>query len=126
MKQATADVQQIRVTLGLPAAPEGGDLGEVPPDLIRLSLRSERRRPLIQTAAQLGVVHSYEQLPKQMVEQFESLDQGDVDRTLAGLTANAPARSSRRKPNSTPPTAISIRPSSTFATATLSLRLTGL
>ncbi len=26
-----------------------------------------------------------------MVEQFESLDHGDVDRTLAGLTANAPA-----------------------------------
>ena len=46
---------------------------------------------LIQTAAQLGVVRSYVQLPKQMVEQFESLDQGDVDRTLAGLTANAPA-----------------------------------
>ena len=62
------------------------------PISIRLSLRSERPRPLcIQTAAQLGVVHSYEQLPKQMLEQFESLDQGDVDRTLAGLTANAPA-----------------------------------
>jgi membrane fusion protein (multidrug efflux system) len=26
-----------------------------------------------------------------MVEQFESLDQGDIDRTLAGLTADAPA-----------------------------------
>ena len=30
-------------------------------------------------------------LPKQMFEQFEKLDRGDVDRTLAGLTANAPA-----------------------------------
>ena len=28
---------------------------------------------------------------RKMVEQFEKLDQGDVDRTLAGLTANAPA-----------------------------------
>jgi membrane fusion protein (multidrug efflux system) len=37
------------------------------------------------------VTHSYEQQPKQMVEQFEKLDQGDVDRTLAGLTAGAPA-----------------------------------
>jgi membrane fusion protein (multidrug efflux system) len=26
-----------------------------------------------------------------MVEQFEKLDQGDVDHTLAGLTAGAPA-----------------------------------
>src|SRR6516225_8980857 len=31
------------------------------------------------------------QQPKQMVEQFEKLDQGDIDRTLAGLTAGAPA-----------------------------------
>jgi membrane fusion protein (multidrug efflux system) len=46
---------------------------------------------LIRTAAQLGVGHSYEQLPKQMLQQFENLNRGDVDRTLAGLTANAPA-----------------------------------
>jgi membrane fusion protein, multidrug efflux system len=92
VKQATADVHQIRVALGLPAQPEGGDLGEVPPDLDQtFSSVREAQAALIQTAAQLGVVHSYEQLPKQMVEQFESLDQGDVDRTLAGLTANAPA-----------------------------------
>ena len=92
VKQATADVHQIRVSLGLPAQPEGGDLGEVPPDLDQtFSSVREAQAALIQTAAQLGVVHSYEQLPKQMVEQFESLDQGDVDRTLAGLTANAPA-----------------------------------
>ena len=31
--QAMADVHQIRVSLGLPAQPESGDLGEVPPDL---------------------------------------------------------------------------------------------
>jgi membrane fusion protein, multidrug efflux system len=92
VKQATADVHQIRVALGLPAQPEGGDLCEVPPDLDQtFSSVREAQAALIQTAAQLGVVHSYEQLPKQMVEQFESLDQGDVDRTLAGLTANAPA-----------------------------------
>ena len=46
---------------------------------------------LIRTAAQLGVGHSYEQLPKQMLQQFESLNRGDVDRSLAELTANAPA-----------------------------------
>ena len=90
--QAIADVHQIRVSLGLAAQPTSGDLGEVPPDLDQtFSSVREAQAALIQTAAQLGVVHSYEQLPKKMVEQFEKLDQGDVDRTLAGLTANAPA-----------------------------------
>ena len=91
-KQATADVHQIRVALGLAAQPESGDLGEVPPDLDEtFSSVREAQAALIETAAQLGVVHSYEQLPKQMVEQFENLDQGDIDRTLAGLTPGAPA-----------------------------------
>jgi membrane fusion protein, multidrug efflux system len=90
--QAMADVHQIRVSLGLPAQPDSGDLGEVPPDLDQtFSSVREAQAALIQTAAQLRVAHSYEQLPRQMVEQFEKLDQGDVDRTLAGLTADAPA-----------------------------------
>ncbi len=90
--QALADVHQIRVSLGLAAQPKSGDLGEVPPDLDQtFSSVREAQAALIRAAAQLGVVHSYVQLPKQMVEQFESLDHGDVDRTLAGLTANAPA-----------------------------------
>jgi membrane fusion protein, multidrug efflux system len=90
--QAMADVHQIRVSLGLPPQPESGDLGEVPPDLDQTfaSVR-EAQAALLQTAAQLGVVHSYEQLPKQMVEQFEKLDQGDINRTLAGLTPVSPA-----------------------------------
>ena len=90
--QAEADVHQIRVSLGLLAQPESGDLGEVPPDLNRtFSSVREAQAALIQTAAQLGVTHSYEQLPKEMLKQFESLDQGDVDRTLAALTDDAPA-----------------------------------
>jgi len=90
--QAMADVHQIRVSLGLASQPESGDLAEVPPDLDQtFSSVREAQAALIQTAAQLGVAHSYEQLPKQMVEQFEKLNQGDVNRTLAGLTAGAPA-----------------------------------
>ncbi len=90
--QAMADVHQIRVSLGLAEQPTSGDFGEVPPDLDQtFSSVREAQAALIQTAAQLGVVRSYEQLPKQMIEQFEKLDQGDVDRALAGLTANAPA-----------------------------------
>ena len=86
--QAMADVRQIRVSLGLAAQPESGDLAEVPPDLDQtFSSVREAQAALIQTAAQLGVAHSYEQLPKQMLEQFEERDHGDIDRTLAGLTA---------------------------------------
>jgi membrane fusion protein, multidrug efflux system len=92
VKQATADVHQIRVSLGLPAQPESGDLGDVPPDLDQtFSSVRDVQAALIRTAAQLGVGHSYEQLPKQMLKQFENLNRGDVDRTLAELTANAPA-----------------------------------
>jgi membrane fusion protein, multidrug efflux system len=90
--QALADVDQIRVSLGLPAKPESGELGEVPPDLDQtFSSVRDVQAALIRTAAQLGVGHSYEQLPKQMLQQFENLNRGDVDRTLAELTANAPA-----------------------------------
>ncbi len=74
------------------AQPESGDLGKVPPDLDQtFSSVRQAQAALIQTAAQLGVAHSYEQLPKEMLKQFESLDHGDIDRTLAGLTDNAPA-----------------------------------
>jgi membrane fusion protein (multidrug efflux system) len=90
--QALADVYQIRVSLGLPAQPANEDLGEVPPDLDQtFSSVREAQAALIQIAAQLGVTHSFEQLPKQMVQEFESRDQGDVNRTLAKLTPNVPA-----------------------------------
>ena len=90
--QAMADIHQSRVSLGLVAQPESGDLGAVPADIDQtFSSVREAQAALIQTAAQLGVAHSYEQLPKEMLKQFESLDHGDVDRTLAGLTDNAPA-----------------------------------
>jgi membrane fusion protein, multidrug efflux system len=90
--QAIADVHQIRVSLGLAAQPESGDLGEVPPDLDQtFSSVRDAQAALIQTAAQLGVVESYEQSPQQMVERFEKRAQGDIDRALASLTADAPA-----------------------------------
>jgi len=90
--QAIADVHQSRASLGLEAQPKSGNLGEVPPDIDQtFSSVREAQAALIRTAAQLGVAHSYEQLPKDMLKQFEILNQGDVDRTLAGLTANAPA-----------------------------------
>jgi membrane fusion protein, multidrug efflux system len=92
--QALADVNQIRVSLGLEAQPEdGAGLDQVPPDLDQtFSSVLQAQAELIQSAAELGVVHSYNQTPKQMLEEFYKLDpQGDVNRTFDRLAAEAPA-----------------------------------
>jgi membrane fusion protein (multidrug efflux system) len=90
LAQSLADVRQIRVSLGLPGQPEGGDLGHVPPDLDETFWSFlEAQAALIQSAAQLGVVHSFDQGPKAMLDQFERL--GDIDTTFARYAANAPA-----------------------------------
>jgi membrane fusion protein (multidrug efflux system) len=83
LTQTLAEVHQIRVSLGLPAQPDGGsDLGQVPPDLDEtFSSVLQAQAELIQSAAQLGVVHSFDQGPKAMLDQFERL--GDIDRTFA-------------------------------------------
>ena len=80
--------------MGLPAEPEnGGPLSLTPPDLDQtFSSVRQAQADLIQTAAQLGVVHSYNQTPKQMLAQFEKLDpQGNVDQTFAQLLPGTPA-----------------------------------
>jgi membrane fusion protein (multidrug efflux system) len=91
LTQALAEVYQVRVSLGLPAQPDGGgDLGQVPPDLDEtFSSVLEAQAALIQSAAQLGVVHSFDQGPKAMLDAFEKL--GDIDTTFARYAANAPA-----------------------------------
>jgi membrane fusion protein (multidrug efflux system) len=92
--QALADVNQIRVSLGLQAQPEdSADLDQVPPDLDQtFSSVLQAQAELIQTAAELGVLHSYNQTPKQMIEEFEKLDpKGDINRTFDRLAAEAPA-----------------------------------
>ena len=91
--QALADVNQIRVSLGLQAKPEdSADLDQVPPDLDQtFSSVLQAQAELIQTAAELGVLHSYEQTPTRMVEEFEKLDpKGDINRTFDRLAAEAP------------------------------------
>jgi len=89
--QAQAEVYQIRASLGLTAQPnKGEDLDHVPPDLDQtFSSILRAQADLIQSAAQLGRVHSYDQSPKQMLEEFEK--QGDIDRTFAQLASEAPA-----------------------------------
>ncbi len=92
--QALEDAHQIRVSLGLSAEPEnGGDLGEVPADLDQtFSAVRQAQSQLIESTAELGVIHSYNQTPKQMVEEFNKQNpQGDVDKILAQLVPGAPA-----------------------------------
>ncbi len=89
--ESLAEVYQVRAALGLPAQPNGGkSLDQVPPDLDQtFSSVLVAQADLIQAAAQLGVIHSVEQSPKQMLDDFEK--QGDIDRTFARLEAEAPA-----------------------------------
>jgi membrane fusion protein, multidrug efflux system len=88
--QSLAAVHQVRASLGLPPEPkQGGDLGQVPPDLDQtFSSVLQAQADLIESAAQLGVAHSFDQSPKQMVEEFEK--KGDVDRVFAKLAMEAP------------------------------------
>jgi len=87
--QALADVYQVRASLGLPAVPEGGDLAAVPPDIDQnFSSVRQAQADLIQNAAQLGIVESYDQTPQQMTERFQKL--GDIDQVFARFAANAP------------------------------------
>jgi membrane fusion protein (multidrug efflux system) len=91
--QALADVNQTRVSLGLKALSlDSPELGAVPPDLDQtFSSVREAQAALIQSAAQLGVVHSYNQTPKEMLAEFEKAGSGDIDRTFARLATEAPA-----------------------------------
>jgi membrane fusion protein (multidrug efflux system) len=92
--QAQDDIHQIRVSLGLPPEPEsGGELALVPPDLDQtFSSVRQAQAELMQTAAELGIIHSFNQTPKQMLEEFYKRDPNrDIDKILAGLVPGAPA-----------------------------------
>ena len=119
--QALADANQIRVSLGLQAQPEdSADLDQVPPDLDQtFSSVLQAQADLIQAAAELGVVHSFNQSPKQMLEQFEKLGPKASTAPSAGWPRKR-RPSSKPKPSSKPPNAISLWLNSTFAIVTLS------
>ena len=86
---ARADIRQIRASLGLPPVSDDADLGQVPPDLNQtFSSVLQAQAGLIQSAAQLGVIHSFDEAPSHMVEAFEK--QGDVNTTFERLAADAP------------------------------------
>jgi membrane fusion protein, multidrug efflux system len=86
---ALADVRQIRASLGLPPESDEADLGQVPPNLDQtFSSVLQAQAAMIQSAAQLGVIHSFDEGPRHMVEAFEK--EGDVNTTFARLAADAP------------------------------------
>ena len=93
VKVALEDIHQIRAALGLPATPANGEsLAQVPPDIDQtFSSVLQAQADLIQIAAQLGVIHSFEQTPKQMLDEFmKSAPHGDIDLLFAQLVEKAP------------------------------------
>ncbi len=92
--EALENIYQIRATLGLPEIPEhGGDLAQVPPDLDQTSSTVlQAQADLIQSAAQLGIIHSFEQTPKQMLEEFmKRAPNGNLDLLFTQLVDQAPS-----------------------------------
>ena len=93
VKVALDRIYQLRASLGLPEEPgRGQSLAYVPPDLDQTVPEVlQAQADLIQTAAQLGVLHSFEQTPKQMLDEFmKRAPHGDIDLLFAQLVEEAP------------------------------------
>ena len=88
-------VTQARVALGLPGTPPPGQkLTDVPPDLDQtFSAVREALADLLQNAAMLGIVpSSFNQTPKQVIEEFYRRDPGgDEDNIYQTIAHDAPA-----------------------------------
>lgn len=93
VQEALEAVYQIRVGLGLEAKPKSGDLTETPPNLDQeFSTVREAQMKLMQAAAQLGISQSFQNSPKQMIDQFfKSFGTEDIDVIYAELLKKAPA-----------------------------------
>jgi len=94
VEEALQGVYQVRVALGLSPKPEnGGDLADVPADLDQtFSTVRQAEASLIEAAAQLGVISSFNKTPKDLITDFYKRDpQGNIDRIYAQLLIDAPA-----------------------------------
>jgi membrane fusion protein (multidrug efflux system) len=94
VEEALQGVYQVRVALGLPPRPATGDnLAEVPADLNQtFSSVRQVEASLLQAAAEVGVIESFNKSPAQLAIDFYKRDsQGDLDRIFAGILPNAPA-----------------------------------
>jgi membrane fusion protein (multidrug efflux system) len=93
VEKAQQEVYEIRVGLGLPVKPENSDdLADVPSNLSQtFSAVREAQGRLMQTAAQLGVVQSFDQSPEQMLAEFyRRAPEGNIDKIFAQLLKDAP------------------------------------
>lgn len=94
VEEALQGVYQVRVALGLPPKPPtGDDLAQVPADLNQnFSSVRQMEASLLQAAAQVGVVESFNKSPQQLVRDFYKRDpSGNIDRIFAGILTDAPA-----------------------------------
>ena len=94
VEEALQAIYQTRVSLGLPPKPESGsDLTQVPADLDQtFSSVREAQAKLMQAAATLGVIESFNKLPRQLVADFYKRDpHGDIDKIYEQLLKDAPA-----------------------------------
>lgn len=92
--QALQQVVAIRVNLGLPAEPEGGDLTEVPTDLDQnFSVVRQALADVMQIAAQFGYYPpTLTAPPREAIDDFYKLDpEGNLDRIFEHLIPEAPA-----------------------------------
>ena len=94
--KALEDVHETRAALGLPTQPKPGeDLAHVPADIDQtFSAVKEAQNRLVQTTAQLGVAHSFDASPDQMLAEFLQRDpegKGNIDRILEQVLKEAPA-----------------------------------
>jgi membrane fusion protein (multidrug efflux system) len=89
-----AEIAQVRVDMGLPALPpKGVDLTHVPSNIEQtFSSVRQAQADLIQRAAQLGIIHSFAETPKQMIDEFmKRAPQGDSDRLFRQIVNDVPA-----------------------------------
>ena len=94
VKQALQEVNQVRVSLGLPAMPiDSGDLAAVPPDLDEtFSSVRQAQAELMQAAFSIGVVYPLDNSPKQMLADFLKRDpSGDIDKIYAKILETSPS-----------------------------------
>jgi membrane fusion protein (multidrug efflux system) len=94
VKQSLEQVYQIRVSLGLPAQPEDGNLSGVPDNLDQtFSTVRQALADLMVSAAPLGITPpSWNATPKEVIAAFYKRDpEGNLDRIYAKLLPEAPA-----------------------------------
>ena len=92
-QEAQQDVARVRAELGLPVTPKNGDeLSGIPANLDQTysAVKAAQTR-LMQTAAELGVFHSFNESPDEMLAEFYKCDSsGNINAIFDEISKNAP------------------------------------